>query len=98
MPKIAALRFGARIAAIMRSRFDTLDLMPHLNLPILLIHGTSDDTIPSSMSEELFQAANQPKQLWLISGAGHNDVEDQSSDEFVARVGAFAKLCLGNRK
>jgi len=40
--------------------------------PILLIHGTADDVLPSSCSEELFTAAGEPKELRLFEGAGHN--------------------------
>jgi len=40
--------------------------------PMLLIHGTSDSTLPSSCSEEIYEEAKEPKELRLFRGAGHD--------------------------
>ena len=40
--------------------------------PLLLIHGTSDSTLPSSCSEEIYAEAKEPKELRLFRGAGHD--------------------------
>jgi len=36
--------------------------------PILIIHSTEDETVPFSMGEKIFAAANQPKVLFEIKG------------------------------
>ncbi len=41
--------------------------------PLLLIHGTADAHIPWRQSQALFQAAGEPKTLWLVDGAHHGD-------------------------
>ena len=38
---------------------------------VLLIHGTADETTPYEHSEELYAAAQEPKEIWLVRGAGH---------------------------
>lgn len=43
-------------------------LAPH---PILIMHGTADTTIFSGQAQTLYQAAQQPKSLWLLPGGGH---------------------------
>ena len=40
-------------------------------VPILLIHGTKDQTILHAHSERLYRAAHEPKRLILIEGGGH---------------------------
>ncbi|HKD74182.1 MAG TPA: alpha/beta fold hydrolase [Ktedonobacterales bacterium] len=39
--------------------------------PLLVIHGTGDETIPYQHSERLYAAASDPKELWLVDGAAH---------------------------
>jgi hypothetical protein len=59
---------------LLTQSFDSLTKVRSLQTPILLIHGTADRTIPPVMSQSLYGAAPQPKQLVLIPGATHNDV------------------------
>ena len=55
-------------------KFPNIRRIAHINCPLLLIHGTSDNTIPFSHSEALLAAAKAPKQLVTIPGADHNDI------------------------
>jgi fermentation-respiration switch protein FrsA (DUF1100 family) len=40
-------------------------------IPLLLMHGEADGIVPPHHSRQLYEAAGEPKQLWLIAGAGH---------------------------
>ena len=40
-------------------------------LPLLLIHGEGDAIVPAHHSKRLYEAAAQPKELWLLPKAGH---------------------------
>ncbi len=40
-------------------------------VPLLLIHGGSDTIVPFRHSERLFELARNPKDLWIVPGAGH---------------------------
>lgn len=40
-------------------------------VPVLFIHGDRDATIPLHHSQRLFDLAGEPKQLWIVPGAGH---------------------------
>ena len=44
--------------------------------PLLLIHGTQDEILYHTVSEDIFARANNPKKLVLINGAGHRLEED----------------------
>ena len=39
--------------------------------PLLLIHGERDAIVPAHHSKLLYDAAAQPKELWLLPAAGH---------------------------
>jgi fermentation-respiration switch protein FrsA (DUF1100 family) len=40
-------------------------------IPLLLIHGESDATVPAHHSRMLYEAAAQPKNLWITPAPGH---------------------------
>ena len=39
--------------------------------PLLIVHGTEDETIPVAQALRVYAAAREPKELWLGQGAGH---------------------------
>lgn len=53
-------------------RFPSLERMPAITEPKLLLHSPEDDVIPFAHSERLFAAAKEPKRLVAVRG-GHMD-------------------------
>jgi len=44
----------------------------HLNpIPLLIIHGTADQVVPVHHAKQLYAAAKEPKQLWLVPNGKH---------------------------
>jgi alpha-beta hydrolase superfamily lysophospholipase len=62
--------------------------------PLLLIHCLGDTVILPRNAEEIFAAARQPKQLWMIPGGRHIRGHDVASDEYERRVNAFFNSSL----
>jgi len=62
-------------SALLRYPLETDKLLPGINAPILLIHGTQDRTIPIDESEQLLKL-NPRAKLVVIPGAGHSDIHD----------------------
>jgi alpha-beta hydrolase superfamily lysophospholipase len=58
-------------------------------LPILLICGTHDHTLPCRHSQRIFSAAAGPKQLWTVAGADHSAALGAAPNEFRRRVLSF---------
>ena len=58
---------------LLTQRFESLEKVRSLQMPILFIHGTADRIVPVGMSELLYDAAPRQKTRVLIEGAGHND-------------------------
>lgn len=57
----------------MNQRFDSLDKVGKLKIPVLFIHGKWDAKVPYQMSQRLFDKAPQPKSLKLIEGGEHSN-------------------------
>jgi pimeloyl-ACP methyl ester carboxylesterase len=57
--------------------------------PLLIIYGELDDYLPSDHPQRLFDAANEPKELWLAPGSGHAMARLDHPQEYVRRVQAF---------
>ena len=74
MPELArTLYWMFPVDWLLNQRFDALARVPMLRVPTLFIHGTADDEVPYTMSEQLFSAARGSKRLTLIPGGGHED-------------------------
>ena len=56
------------------ARFDTLSRIGAVAMPLVVVHGTDDRRVPLWMGEQVFAAANEPKRLVAVAGAGHDDV------------------------
>jgi uncharacterized protein len=67
-------------------------------IPLLIIHGAHDSTVPPANAQRLFDAAREPKQLWVIPEAGHIQVlnREQNRDRFVAYL--LRSFCSGKFK
>lgn len=72
VPALWVADFLARIfAGFSLYQKDTRTILKNSKLPVLLIHGTGDDFVPSSMSQAGFDACVEPKKLLLVDGAKH---------------------------
>jgi hypothetical protein len=58
-----------------RERFDSASKIGRIRAPLLMLHGSLDDTIPILLGKRLFAAANDPKRWVTIEGANHSDLD-----------------------
>jgi len=56
--------------------------------PLLIVHGDRDNYFPADHAEQLFEAAQQPKELWIVPGLAH--AESAVSEELVERIARWA--------
>ena len=57
--------------------------------PLLCIHGTADTFVPACMVEEIYAAANEPKEKLLVQGAGHGAANVIGGDAYWDTVRRF---------
>ena len=67
----AADLFARTLAGFSFYERDTRKCLKSSRLPILLVHGKSDDFVPCSMTEEAYRACSSPKEMFLVEEAGH---------------------------
>ena len=67
-------------------RYESINKLPEISAPVLVVHGKRDDLIPLREGEALYEKANEPKELYLVGGAGHNDVAMVAGDEYGFRL------------
>lgn len=82
---------------VTRNQFRSIEKVAELTLPKLFVHGTEDGTVPFAVGRRLFEAAAEPKELYLVERAGHNDVHLQGGAAYIRRLARFRKRCLGSR-
>ena len=69
--------------------FDTRAKIAQVRAPLLVIHGTADEVIDFTFGQQLFDAAPEPKTLWAIPGAHHNDIAATAGIEYRERLRSF---------
>jgi len=83
-------RFGVYwflpIELVLRQRFESLEKMKSIKMPVLIMTGTEDIQIPVEMGERLYAAAPGSKQLIIIQGGGH---DNHLSEPYKQRVKQF---------
>lgn len=77
--------------------YDSLNKLPEITCPALVIHGDMDMLIPFEEGEALFEAAGEPKELFVVSGAGHNDVSMVAGEAYGRRLREWLDRALGVR-
>ncbi len=74
---------------LLNQRFDSVSKVPALQIPVLFLHGTADRIVPHQMSQILFAAASEPKQLVLFPDAGHNNLADVAGSQYFQAIQNF---------
>jgi fermentation-respiration switch protein FrsA (DUF1100 family) len=59
---------------MLRTHFDNLSRIRSVRSPLLITAGEEDTLTPVWMAKKIFAEARQPKQLYLVPKAGHNDL------------------------
>lgn len=79
LPKAAKHRYPwLPTVWLMRTRFENLDRIGRCPRPVFIAHGTADDIVPFAQGQELFAAANEPKEFLRMEGQPHDMPMDNS--------------------
>jgi fermentation-respiration switch protein FrsA (DUF1100 family) len=69
---------------LMHDRFDSIDKIAQVKSRLLVVQGTDDEVIPIKFGERLFATANQPKCMFVVHDAHHNDLYDFGAGQKIA--------------
>jgi len=71
------------------SALSPINRINDLNSPLLLISGTSDAHTTLPETERLLATAREPKDLWIIPGAGHFNMHTYAGREYEQYISDF---------
>lgn len=63
------------VGLLVRDRWEVVDPLRNLDVPVLVIAGEEDSIVPLDQSRRVFDAAPDPKGMVVFDGANHNDPE-----------------------
>lgn len=84
--------FGLPAHWLIQARFDLASHLKKVNVPLLVIHGDRDRIVPIELGKEVYEKARAPKDFYLVSGAGHNDVTMVGGRQYFKRIKDFVAL------
>ncbi|MDP2949423.1 MAG: alpha/beta hydrolase [Chloroflexota bacterium] len=74
---------------LLRTRYDALAKIGNVQAPLLVLHGDRDTIVPIEAGKRLFDAAREPKDLYPIRGAGHNDTYVVGGQDYFTALARF---------
>lgn len=80
----ASLQLGVDLTLI-----DPIRWVDFFRAPLLMIHGAQDPYASTAAVQQLYRAAREPKELWLVPEAGHREVYQLRPGEYTERVLGF---------
>lgn len=86
----------------LRRSGQTLDMLPKNIIgaiaprALFILGGTLDEAVPQYMGRQLFAAAGDPKELWIVPGAMHGDYIHVVPQEYPGRLIEFFARSLLN--
>jgi uncharacterized protein len=84
---------------LLSQKFDSIDKIKRVRMPVLVAHGASDRMVPARFSTALYEAAPEPKQLLIVDGSGHNNAMIVGNENYLdacAKVFGLATIKSGS--
>ena len=80
------------ITPLITQRFDSAQRMPHVRSPLLVIHGSDDETIHPDLGRALFERATAPKRFLLVEGGSHHSTMAVGQAQYREALAQFFSL------
>ncbi len=84
-----AMKRSEIIANFKHREISPLAAVSRIHAPVFFIHGIEDKFIKYQYTQELFISANEPKELWFVASANHNNVHEIGKKEYEVRIVKF---------
>lgn len=94
------IKLGARIfGGFDLEKYSPIEAMKKCTIPIIFIHGTTDDFVPYEMSVENFNACTHKcKKMVTVEGAGHGLAYLKDTDGYFKGIREFDELLAAENK
>jgi uncharacterized protein len=74
---------------LLGSRFPLIERLKSIHVPMLMIHGDQDSIVPFYLGEQVFLAAPEPKSLYVVKGADHNNLPIVGGQPYLSTLKKF---------
>ena len=65
-------------------------MLGHLNVPLMIIHGSADESVPCWMAHTLYDSCASNKRIYIVEGALHKTCFATDPDKLVWAINQFA--------
>lgn len=94
-PDMARVQFPfLPLGPLLYTRYNNRAYLAGVHVPVLIIHGDRDQTVPRQHADTLYASANEPKQLYFVPGADHNDIHHRGGEPYLETFAAFLDVPL----
>lgn len=81
--------FNRMIAKYDFKKTDSVESVRHAQVPMLFVHGSKDDFVPTYMVNELYEACTSDKDILIVEGAAHAESYMTDSKTYEEKVRSF---------
>jgi uncharacterized protein len=95
---VASTRTSLPVRWLVQQKFDSIDKIADVHMPVLIVHGTADQFVAPRFSQQLFDAAREPKNLLMVPGGNHNNSMNLGRQAYAQAIQALlaAKVHAAN--
>ncbi len=86
---------GKILSSFSGNTFNSIEKINNIRVPILIVHGTSDEIVPYTQGQKIYDRFNGIKKMVTVPGGRHNDLEYTHPDLYWNSIFDFMK---GNEK
>jgi fermentation-respiration switch protein FrsA (DUF1100 family) len=80
------------VQLLLTQTFDSVHKIARVRMPVFIAHGGADKYVPSRFSQELYDAAPEPKKLLVVTNGTHNNSMRIGNGEYRAALQEFFSL------
>jgi fermentation-respiration switch protein FrsA (DUF1100 family) len=88
---ISAYRVMTRVSVFPGDKFVNIAKVPRLKLPVYVIHGTADGTVPFRHGEAIYNAITARKQKLFVDGGPHTGLADFTGPRYWEELRKFTE-------
>lgn len=88
---VAASKFNKLISGYDFKDANPLEAVKTAKVPMLFIHGSNDDFVPTKMAYDLYNNCSSYKDILIVEGAAHAESYPVNSASYEEKINEFAK-------
>ena len=80
---------GLPLYLLVPRKYDPLSRIRQVSCPLMVLHGDRDEIVPIEQGRRVYDAANEPKRFYEITGAAHDDTFIVGQEPYFRAIADF---------